>query len=154
MIDSSLRSKEVVSGLIELLSTSINHNLIDEAETLLACVRGLRPGVLEFDTFEAWIATRRGHWTDAIRILRAVEFNSPDFALAKALLAFCQFALGDAAWERTANAVLENDPHPDAVALLQLLVNPMAGAAPPGPASRPPEPPDVDASQNPSYLRA
>ncbi len=132
MIESSLRSQELVSGLIEVLSTSINHERLDDAEAVLACVRGLRPRLVELDTFDAWIALKRGHFADAIRILRTVEANAPQFALAKSLLAFCLFATGDAAWITSANDVMESSDHPDAIGLVQLLLHPERATAAPG----------------------
>jgi type III secretion protein HrpB1 len=89
---------------------------------VLAGVRVLRPGLGELDTFEAWIAIKRGHWQDAIRILHKLDANTSNWSLGKALMAFCQFAIGDPAWSISANDVLEGNASREAAGLVRLLM--------------------------------
>jgi type III secretion protein HrpB1 len=121
--------KELVSGLVDLLSQAIQHDRLEDAELVLACVRALRPRLAELDTFEAWIAMKRGFWPDAIRILRNVDAAAGNWALGKALMAFCQFALGDAAWRASATDVVENGQSVEALDLVMLLIDPEAAVS-------------------------
>jgi type III secretion protein HrpB1 len=117
-----LHSKEFVTGLIDVISQGISHNQLEDAEAVLACVRALRPKLAELDTFDAWIAIKRGFWHDAVRTLRNVDAASPNWALGRALLAFCQFALGDAEWTLNANEVMTSSENNDAIGLVKLLL--------------------------------
>jgi type III secretion protein HrpB1 len=155
MIDSSLQRKEFVSGLIEVLSLGIAHQCLDDAETLLVCVRSLRPRMAELDTFEAWIAMKRGFWKDAIRLLHNVDASTSNWSLGKALLAFCQYATGDAGWSISAHDVLQNGQNPEAINLVKLLLDPKEAMSPanPEPASTSSTLSSPTLMQN-SYLRA
>jgi len=124
MIPAELQSKQTVSGLVDVIGLGISKGRLEDAEHVLAALRALRPRVAEFDTFEAWIATRRGYWRDAVRILRAMDAVVNDFSLGKALMAFCQYAMGDLAWRGTAERVMELDNNPEAMALVRLLLDP------------------------------
>ena len=156
---SAFESKPFVAGLVDILSQAIMHDRLDDAEHVLACVRVLRPKLPELDTFDAWIAMKRGFWPDAIRILRNVDAASANWALGKALMAFCQFALGDSAWRATATDVLENGRSAEASTLVNLLIDPegavsekaQSNAAPAAPAT--PMPPASELPQG-TYLRA
>jgi type III secretion protein HrpB1 len=116
--------KELVSGLVDLLSLAIHNDRLEDAEHVLACVRSLRPRLAEIDTFEAWIAMKRGFWADAVRILGNVDAAASNWALGKALMAFCQFATGDAAWRASATDVVENGQSQEALNLVMLLIDP------------------------------
>jgi type III secretion protein HrpB1 len=116
-----LTRKQFVTGLIEVLSTAISHDRLEDAEAVLSGVRVLRPKLDQLDTFEAWIAIKRGRWQDAMMILTALDATSPDWPLGKALLAFCQFATGDASWTRRADEVLQNHPTGPAAGLVKLM---------------------------------
>jgi type III secretion protein HrpB1 len=121
-MDSSLQSKQFVTGLIDIVSQGISHDRLEDAESVLACVRALRPKLSELDTFDAWIAIKRGFWHDAVRTLRGIEANSPNWALSRALLAFCQFALGDNEWTLNANEVISSGGNAEAIGLVKLLM--------------------------------
>jgi type III secretion protein HrpB1 len=118
----SLQSKEFVTGLIDVISQGIAHNRLEDAEAVLDCVRVLRPKLSELDTFDAWISIKRGFWQDAVRTLRGIDSASPNWALGRALLAFCQFALGDAEWSLNANEVMTNSSNTEAIGLVRLLL--------------------------------
>jgi type III secretion protein HrpB1 len=125
-----LQSKEFVSGLIEIVSQGISHNRLDDAEVVLACVRGLRPNLVELDTFDAWLAIKRGFWHDAIRTLRNVDSKAANWSLGRALLAFCQFAQGDDEWKFNANEVMANSKSKEAIGLVKLLMGDESDEAP------------------------
>lgn len=124
MIDSSLQRKDFVSGLVGLVSLAVDRERLDDADTLLAAVRQLRPKVAQLDFFEAWIAMKRGHWIDAMRTLRGLDATAPEWPMAKAFLAYCQFATGDQAWRATAEDVLQSATHPEALDMARTLLHP------------------------------
>jgi len=128
-MDANLLRKEFVSGLIDVLSQGISQNRLDDAEIVLAAVRILRPQMAELDTFDAWIAMKRGFWADAIRLLNNLDSSTSNWSLGKALLAFCQYATGDSSWTISANQVLENGKNAEAIGLVKLLLNPDSGDA-------------------------
>ena len=153
-MNAALQSKEFVSGLVDVLSQGIQHDRFEDAEAVLACIRVLRPKLAELDTFEAWIAMKRGFYADAIRILRNLDATASNFALGKAVMTLCQFACGDGGWRATATDVLENGNSPEATALVNLLIDPEgavsghAEQAAPAPAAA-----RSSAVPEPSYLR-
>lgn len=116
-----LNRKQFVTSLIEVLSTAISHDRLEDAETVLSGVRVLRPKLDQLDTFEAWIAIKRGRWQDAMMILTALDATTPDWPLGKALLAFCQFATGDQSWTQRADEVLQSHPTGPAAGLVKLM---------------------------------
>jgi type III secretion protein HrpB1 len=130
MIDSSLQRKDFVSGLVGLVSLAVDREQLEDAETLLACVRLLRPKVAELDFFEAWIAMKRGFWADAMRTLRNLDTTAPEWSTAKAFLAYCQFATGDAGWRDTAQDVLQTSTNAEALDMVRTLLNPEDADAP------------------------
>lgn len=134
-MDPLFNRKQFIAALIEVISTAISHNRLEDAESVLAGVRVLRPRMSELDTFEAWIAIKRAQWQDAIRILHKLDASSNNWGLGKALLAFCQFAIGDQAWSISANEVLEgNSDNREATALVKILMGKDDGPAEPEPA--------------------
>lgn len=116
--------KDFISCIVEVLSQGISQNRLEDAEAALACVRMLRPRLVELDTFDAWIAMKRGFWIDAMRHLRNIDASTSNWALGKALLAFCQFATRDPTWQASANEVLEDNNNAEAVGLMRLLIDP------------------------------
>ena len=72
-MDSRLERNELFCGLLDVLNVAIGHKLLNEAESVLDGLRALKPRMTELDTFEAWIAMRRGKVKDAIRLLQHVE---------------------------------------------------------------------------------
>lgn len=121
-MDPFFTRKPFIAALIEVISSAITHNRLEDAETLLAGVRVLRPRLAELDTFEAWIAIKRGHWHDAIRTLHKLDASAQNWSLGKALMAFCQFAVSDAGWSVSANEVLEGESTQEARGLVKLLM--------------------------------
>jgi len=152
MIDTSLQRKEFVSGLVGLISLAIDRGRLDDAEALLTCVRTLRPKMAELDTFEAWIAMQRGYWEDAMRTLRNLDTVAPEWSMAKAFLAYCQWVTGEAGWKDTANDVLQSSKSPEALDLVRTLLNPEEGQEPPSAESLPMAMP-IDLSHT-VYMRA
>ncbi|WKB51741.1 HrpB1 family type III secretion system apparatus protein [Eleftheria terrae] len=130
-MDARLQRKEFVSGLVEIISQGISNNRLEDAEAVLCAARALRPRLAELDTFDAWIAIKRGFWPDAIRLLRNLDASASNWSLGKALLAFCQFATGDAAWSISAHEVLQNSQNAEAIGLVKLLLNQDDGPAEP-----------------------
>jgi type III secretion protein HrpB1 len=127
-MESRLDRKELFSGLVDALNLAVMHERLDDAERVLAGLRALRPRMLELDTFEAWIALKRGHWTDAVRLLNNIaESASRGSGLAKALLAFCQCATGDARWVSVAQQVVDAGDSQEAIGLVRLLLHPEPG---------------------------
>ena len=127
-MDSRLDRKEFFSGLVDALNLAVTHERLDDAERVLTCLRALRPRMLELDTFEAWIAMKRGHWTDAVRLLgNMADSDSQGSSLAKALLAFCQCSMGDTRWTAMARQVVDAGGTHEAVQLVQLLLHPELG---------------------------
>lgn len=117
-----LNRKPFIAALVEVISVAVSHNALEDAEHVLGAVRLLRPNLAELDTFDAWIAIKRGHWQDAVRILTKLDGGARNWTLGKALMAFCQFALGDPSWSATANEVLDTDPKGEAANLVRLLM--------------------------------
>jgi type III secretion protein HrpB1 len=127
-MDTRLDRKEFFSGLVDALNLAVTHERLDDAERVLACLRALRPRMLELDTFEAWIALKRGYWTDAVRLLNNIaDSGSRASGLAKALLAFCQCATGDARWVSMAQQVIDAGDSQEAIGLVRLLLHPELG---------------------------
>jgi type III secretion protein HrpB1 len=124
-MNASLQRKELVWALIELTSLGITHACLEDAETVVATARALRPVIRDFDAYEAWISMKRGRWAEAIRILASLDEASPNWELSRALLAFCQFASGDSQWHISANEVLEGGTNKDALGMVRLLLNPV-----------------------------
>jgi type III secretion protein HrpB1 len=123
-MDTTFKSKELIPGLVDVLSAAINHGRLEDAELMLGCVRALKPNVIELDTYEAWIAMKRGFWTDAIRLLRNIDNQADNFMIGKALLAFSLFASGDATWRASANEVIDAGTNAEAIELVSLLIDP------------------------------
>jgi len=149
--------KPFVAGLVEVISVAISRDQLDDAETVLRAVRVLRPKLAQLDTFEAWIAIKRGQWQHAIQILNDLDANVPDWTLGKALKAYCQFAVGDSSWSISANDVLENNPGSAAAGLVKLLMGQSTDTdEDAAPAAPPPDFSQYDprTSRHTSYLRA
>ncbi|KGK59191.1 MULTISPECIES: HrpB1 family type III secretion system apparatus protein [Xanthomonas] len=111
----------VVSGLIELITVGLTHEKIDEAVAVLAAVRVVRPELKALDTFDAWIAIKRGNYLEGARLLRELEADAGSKPLCKALYACCLFAVGDASWHGIADGLIEEDVDADAVGLVKAL---------------------------------
>ncbi|CAE6731507.1 HrpB1 family type III secretion system apparatus protein [Paraburkholderia haematera] len=120
-------SPDVVGGLIETVSTALLSNFPKvsadpyDIELVLDALRVLRPRVAEIDTLDGILHMVRGHWDDAIHVLRQVGENAPRFGYAKALLAFCLSAKGDPDWKQCATEAMENNPTRDTQSLVRAL---------------------------------
>lgn len=120
-------SPDVVGGLIETVSTALLDNFPKlsadpyDVELLLDALRVLRPKVAEIDTLDGILHMVRGHWDDAIHVLRQVGENAPRFGYAKALLAFSLSAKGDPDWKQCATEALATNPTRDTEALVRAL---------------------------------
>lgn len=128
-MDPRFTRKQFVSSLVEVTSVAISHGRLEDAESVLIAVRQLRPKLNELDALEAWILIKRGHWHDAIRVLNKLDASTSNWSLGKALMAFCQFAVGDPSWSISANEVLENNPGDEAAGLVKLLMGKDEGPA-------------------------
>jgi type III secretion protein HrpB1 len=118
--------REFVAGLASVLQLAVGHQRLDDAETVLTAVRILRPQLAELDMFEAWIATKRGFWQDAMRISNSLVARS-DWPMAKAFLACCQSMVGNPAWRNTAQDVLDNSTNTEALDMVKALLDPDLG---------------------------
>lgn len=148
MNNAFLTRKSFVSGLVDVLNMAIANVRLDDADTVLAALRILRPKLAEIDTFEAWILIKRKRWEDALRTLRALESTAPNWSLGRAMLAFCQFALNDKDWENTAHRVMDSNPTPEAANLIHMLRTDGKGDSllPAEPAAEAPAVPAFDSS--------
>jgi type III secretion protein HrpB1 len=123
-MDSRLERNELFCGLLDVLNVAIGHKLLNEAESVLDGLRALKPRMTELDTFEAWIAMRRGKVKDAIRLLQHVEAAATRNQItpfAKALLSFCLYSVGDPTWRSSAQQVIDDDENIAATGLVRLL---------------------------------
>jgi type III secretion protein HrpB1 len=123
-MDAKLERKEVFCGLVDVLNVAITQQQMEEAEAILQGLRALRPRMIELDTFEAWIAMRKGHLQDAVRLLRHMEerCRTGGAPFAKALLSFCLYSIGDPTWRVNAQQVIDSDENPAATGLVRLLL--------------------------------
>ncbi|WAT15764.1 HrpB1 family type III secretion system apparatus protein [Xanthomonas fragariae] len=112
---------EVVNGLIELITVGLTHEKLEEGAAVLAAVRVLRPDLKALNTFDAWIAIKRGSYLEGARLLRELEGDASSKPLCKALYACCLFALGDPSWHGVVESVIEEDADADAVSLVKAL---------------------------------
>jgi type III secretion protein HrpB1 len=120
-------SPDVVGGLIETVSTALLGDFPKvqadpyDIELVLDALRVLRPRVTEIDTLEGILHMVRGHWDDAIHVLRQVGENAPRFGYARALLAFCLSAKGDPDWKQEAAQAMALNPSRDTQHLVRAL---------------------------------
>jgi type III secretion protein HrpB1 len=120
-------SPDVIGGLIETVSTALLDNFPKlsadpyDVELLLDALRVLRPKVAEIDTLDGILHMVRGHWDEAIHVLRQVGENAPRFGYAKALLAFSLSAKGDPDWKQCATEAMATNPTRDTEALVRAL---------------------------------
>ncbi|MDR3096672.1 MAG: HrpB1 family type III secretion system apparatus protein [Paraburkholderia sp.] len=118
---------DVIGGLIETVSTALLGDFPKvqadpyDIELVLDALRVLRPRVAEIDTLEGILHMVRGHWDDAIHVLRQVGENAPRFGYARALLAFCLSAKGDPDWKQEAAQAMMLSPTRDTQHLVRAL---------------------------------
>jgi len=151
----TLERKELFCGMVDVLNAAISHQLMEEADSLLRSLRALRPNMVELDTFEAWIAMRRGHLQDAVRLLRHMEerCHTGGAPFAKALLSFCLYSVGDPTWRINAQQVIDGNENPAATGLVRLLLPGGAAAQEPAAEAAPPTVADPGLSMG-AFLRA
>jgi type III secretion protein HrpB1 len=117
-----LDRKEFVGRMIMLVSKAIDHDLSDDAATILDGVRVLRPRLRELDILEGWILIKRGQYKDCIHLMRNLEDSPTQWSTAKAMMACCQHHLKDPQWEVNANDVLNGDnPSEEALEMIDSL---------------------------------
>jgi len=108
-----MNDKQHARPLVALLELATKHGLLEEAARVLPGIRASRPDMVELNMFEAHFAVMKGRYSDAIRLLREVESSPTHWSHAKAMMAGCQFLIGDNDWERSVNDIVT---HPDAAA--------------------------------------
>ncbi|GKS77033.1 HrpB1 family type III secretion system apparatus protein [Acidovorax sp. SUPP950] len=121
--------KEFVTALIKLVYRTIAQGMNDEASDILAGIRTLRPKVAELDMIDGWISFRRGAYRECIQLVRTLENHPEQWGSAKAMIANCQYMLGDRGWEMTLNELEQGNAGPDALELVSGLVINRARAA-------------------------
>jgi type III secretion protein HrpB1 len=120
-------SQEVVGGLIETVTAALLNSfpVIDadpeDIEMTLDALKVLRPKVVELETFAALLQMQRGHWDEAIHIFSRLVANVPQFAYAKALLAFCLSFKGDPNWRQSAAEAIRENPDRETRQLVRAL---------------------------------
>ncbi|HEV8689599.1 MAG TPA: HrpB1 family type III secretion system apparatus protein [Ideonella sp.] len=124
-MNAALEGRAHLAGLVDVLTLAINRGQLDDAEVVLASVRALRPALVELDTFEAWIEMKRNRYAEALRILGPLEAARPNWAVGRALMAYCQFASGDPSWLACAQDVMDTcASSKEAVMLVRVLLDP------------------------------
>ncbi|WP_231103449.1 HrpB1 family type III secretion system apparatus protein [Xanthomonas graminis] len=119
---STLKANDhLTNGLIEIITVAMQRNQVEEAEAILGAVRLLLPNVTALDSFDAWLAIKRGRFADAARLLHSLDGSKGAPAISKALRACCLFAIGDSDWTICANEVMQEDKDPESVALVKML---------------------------------
>ena len=83
-MDSKLDSKELFRALVDVLDYGLYHDLVEEAELVLAALRAMRPRMLELDTFEAFL----DHAVDGVSATTADAHDFHAGVLCCALLEF------------------------------------------------------------------
>lgn len=116
-----LDRKAFVACLIDLVHIATERAFFDDAISVLCGARALRPRVTELDLFEGRIAFKRQQYRECIQVFRNLEASTTHGYLAKAMIAACQFYLGDKDWQAVANDVLQGDAPPDAIAIVRVL---------------------------------
>jgi type III secretion protein HrpB1 len=117
-----IKQREFVRCLVELVSTAIHHNLVEDAEAMMACLRQVRPKLDQLDFFDGWIAILKSDWVDATRIAQSCTERSGDWPFGTAMLAYCQYATGDKTWSVSAERVLAQEACPDARRMMMMLL--------------------------------
>jgi type III secretion protein HrpB1 len=120
-------SPQIVGGLVELASTALLSKFptvsADETdiEMLIDTLHLLRPVKAEIGALDGVLHMSRGHWDDAVRVLKEVSERAPRFGHARALLAYSLSMKEDPEWRRYADEALEISPGPDTQYLISAL---------------------------------
>jgi type III secretion protein HrpB1 len=120
-------SHEVVCGLIETASAALFAHFPKavgdtlDVELVLDALRVFRPNVVEIGMLDGVLHIVHGRWDDAAHALRAVIDLAPDFAYAKAMMAYCLASRGEQGWRQWAHNALESNPNAQTLALVRAL---------------------------------
>lgn len=120
-------SHDVVCGLIETASAALFAHFPKAAgdtldvELVLDALRVFRPKVAEIGMLDGVLHIVHGRWDDAAHSLRAVIDLAPDFAYAKAMMAYCLASRGEPGWRQWAHSALEANPNEQTLALVRAL---------------------------------
>ncbi|QGZ65821.1 HrpB1 family type III secretion system apparatus protein [Paraburkholderia acidisoli] len=120
-------SHEVVCGLIETASAALFSHFPKavgdtlDVELVLDALRVFRPKVTEIGMLDGVLHIVHGRWDDAAHALRAVIDQAPDFAYAKAMMAYCLASRGEPGWRQWAHSALEANPNAQTLALVRAL---------------------------------
>ncbi|WP_144114215.1 HrpB1 family type III secretion system apparatus protein [Paraburkholderia sp. BCC1886] len=120
-------SHDVVCGLIETASAALFAHFPKAAgdtldvELVLDALRVFRPKVAEIGMLDGVLHIVHGRWDDAAHALRAVIDLAPDFAYAKAMMAYCLASQGESGWRQWAHNALESNPNEETLALVRAL---------------------------------
>lgn len=137
------QSPYLIDMLTRMTGIALARGANELATPMLEAVRRIRPGSPRLDSFEGWLCIQRGDLVGATRHLTAaVEALGPRAGSARALLAMVNCALGDPVWATQAQAVVDDNPDPDSVGLVQAMRG-VTDAAPA--AAGPPATPAVSA---------
>jgi len=118
---------DVVCGLIETASAALFAHFPKAAsdtldvELVLDALRVFRPNVVEIGMLDGVLHMVHGRWDDAAHALRAVIDLAPDFAYAKAMMAYCLASRGEPGWRQWAHNALESSPNRETLALVRAL---------------------------------
>ncbi len=116
--------RRLMHAFAHIMSLGLAHERLDDTEIVLGAARSIHPGMVELDTYEAWIAVKRYAYPEALRILRSLDARSPGWMMGKAMLALCEFSQKDPAWRRHAEEVVNDGSVPDACALVRIFLEP------------------------------
>jgi type III secretion protein HrpB1 len=120
-------SHEVVCGLIETASAALFSHFPKaigdtlDVELVLDALRVFRPNVTEIGMLDGVLHIVHGRWDDAAHALRAVIDQAPDFAYAKAMMAYCLASRGEPGWRQWAHNALESSPNQETLSLVRAL---------------------------------
>jgi type III secretion protein HrpB1 len=120
-------SHEVVCGLIETASAALFAHFPKavgdtlDVELVLDALRVFRPNVVQIGMLDGVLHIVHGRWDDAAHALRAVIDLAPDFAYAKAMMAYCLASRGEPGWRQWAHNAMESSPNKETQALVRAL---------------------------------
>jgi type III secretion protein HrpB1 len=120
-------SHDVVCGLIETASAALFAHFPKavgdtlDVELVLDALRVFRPKVAEIGMLDGVLHIVHGRWDDAAHALRAVIDMAPEFAYAKAMMAYCLASKGEPGWRQWAHNALESSPNQETLVLVRAL---------------------------------
>ncbi|WP_153075646.1 HrpB1 family type III secretion system apparatus protein [Paraburkholderia bonniea] len=124
-------SDKLVATLLEVLMYGARCGHLEQSERLLAALRVLRPNFIELGAYDGWMLIRRSRYSDAVRVLRALEHQPLRGSFASyvhALIAVSLYGMNDPQWRVYAHEVLSRGDDPDSMELVATLLGvPVAG---------------------------